>query len=137
MSIKFNIKKESIKSGLEKSKNDMKARSHTAILRAIQVSRAHIVPKTPVVTSRLINSISGNGSSKDTIYKIQQGGGITIKGRFGTNVEYARRVEFGFVGRDSLGREYNQKGQFFFTRGLKEAENDIKKAILNALRIKA
>jgi len=30
-------------------------------------------------------------------------------GAVGTNVEYARRLELGFVGTDSLGRNYNQK----------------------------
>ena len=30
-------------------------------------------------------------------------------GVVGTNVEYARRLELGFVGTDSLGRTYNQK----------------------------
>ena len=29
----------------------------------------------------------------------------------GSNVKYARRIEHGFVGKDSLGRNYNQKGQ--------------------------
>jgi hypothetical protein len=31
---------------------------------------------------------------------------------------YALRVNYGFVGQDSLGRNYNQKGQFFLERGL-------------------
>ncbi len=29
----------------------------------------------------------------------------------GTNVKYARRIEYGFKGRDSLGRNYNQAAQ--------------------------
>lgn len=29
------------------------------------------------------------------------------------NTRYARRLEYGFVGQDSLGRNYNQKGRFF------------------------
>lgn len=31
---------------------------------------------------------------------------------------YALRVNYGFVGQDSLGRNFNQKGQFFLERGL-------------------
>ena len=31
-----------------------------------------------------------------------------MSGRVGTNLEYARRLELGFVGQDSLGRTYNQ-----------------------------
>lgn len=32
---------------------------------------------------------------------------------------YARRLEYGFVGPDSLGRVYNQKGRFYVTRAAK------------------
>lgn len=35
------------------------------------------------------------------------------------NAAYAMRIEFGFVGQDSLGRNYNQRGQFFVTRSVK------------------
>lgn len=31
------------------------------------------------------------------------------------NAPYARRVEYGFVGYDSLGRYYNQRGRFWIT----------------------
>ena len=31
---------------------------------------------------------------------------------------YARRVEYGFVGEDSLGRHYNQTGRFYMTNNL-------------------
>jgi len=32
-----------------------------------------------------------------------------LTGRVGSNVEYARRIELGFVGVDSLGRKFNQQ----------------------------
>jgi hypothetical protein len=35
------------------------------------------------------------------------------------NAAYARRLEYGFVGEDSLGRTYNQQGRFFVTRNVK------------------
>lgn len=35
------------------------------------------------------------------------------------NAVYAKRVEYGFVGQDSLGRTYNQKGRFFVTNTVK------------------
>lgn len=35
------------------------------------------------------------------------------------NAAYAMRIEFGFVGQDSLGRNYNQKGRYFVTRNVK------------------
>lgn len=31
------------------------------------------------------------------------------------NAKYARRLEYGFVGKDSLGRNYNQAGRFYVT----------------------
>jgi hypothetical protein len=32
---------------------------------------------------------------------------------------YARRIEYGFVGMDSLGRNYNQAGRFYVTNNVK------------------
>lgn len=37
-----------------------------------------------------------------------------------TNVVYARRVEYGFVGEDKLGRKYNQKGRGMVQQTVKE-----------------
>lgn len=73
----------------------------------------------PVATGTLRNSqVSGLNGSFDT-----QGAGafaLTVDGmdigdtaQFGYTVEYAPRQEFGFVGRDTLGREYNQTGKHF------------------------
>lgn len=36
------------------------------------------------------------------------------------NAAYARRIEFGFVGADSLGRVYNQRGQFMVTKAIQK-----------------
>ena len=38
------------------------------------------------------------------------------------NAEYARRLEYGFVGADALGREYNQAGRFFVTATMARAD---------------
>lgn len=35
------------------------------------------------------------------------------------NAVYAKRIEFGFVGEDSLGRKYNQQGRFMVTDNVK------------------
>jgi phage gpG-like protein len=42
----------------------------------------------------------------------------------GTDLPYARRIEYGFVGKDSLGRTYNQAAQPYFRPPL---ENNKKK----------
>lgn len=39
--------------------------------------------------------------------------GVGLEKKIGTNIIYAPRVEFGFVGKDSLGRYYNQKPKSF------------------------
>jgi hypothetical protein len=38
-----------------------------------------------------------------------------------TNVEYARRIEYGFVGKDSLGRQYDQPGHGMVAQTVAEA----------------
>lgn len=52
----------------------------------------------------------------------------------GWRAEYARRMEYGFTGPDSLGRHYNQKG-FFFVAGAASQWQDI--VSKNATRLKA
>lgn len=51
----------------------------------------------------------------------------------GTNVIYARRVEFGFVGRDSLGRNYNQAGKPYLYPAFFAYENDLTDEIVKEL----
>lgn len=57
----------------------------------------------PVDTGRLRSSIV------DEISRDSRG----LVARVGTDVKYAARIEFGFSGKDSLGREYNQAAQPF------------------------
>ncbi len=64
--------------------------------------------RTPVMVGNLRSSIRIIGDIDQAI----ETGRIVI----GTNVEYARRIEYGFVGRDTLGRLYNQKGVGMFTQ---------------------
>lgn len=47
----------------------------------------------------------------------------------GYQAGYARRLEFGFVGADSLGRVYNQEGRHFVTGAIAEWPNIVDKAI--------
>ena len=66
----------------------------------------YIQNKTPVLTGRLRASIQTTTPLGDW----EPGQDITI----GTNVDYARRIEYGFVGKDKLGRLYDQKGVGMF-----------------------
>lgn len=49
-----------------------------------------------------------------------------LEGRVGTNLEYARRVELGFVGTDKLGRVYNQAPRPYLRPALHKCEKTIK-----------
>lgn len=53
-----------------------------------------------------------------------------IIGIVGTNKEYARRLEFGFIGEDSLGRRYNQAPRPYF----RSTYNENREQIINMLR---
>jgi len=45
------------------------------------------------------------------------------------NAAYARRIEYGFVGTDSLGRTYNQKGRFFVRKNIRRARYIVEKLV--------
>lgn len=48
----------------------------------------------------------------------------------GTNVVYARRIEYGFVGADSLGRVYNQRGAGMVHQTILELPQIAQRAVL-------
>lgn len=60
--------------------------------------------------------------------------GATVAVQIGTNLAYARRIEFGFVGRDSLGRQYNQTPQPYLRPAFNEQLGAAKLAIREALK---
>ena len=61
--------------------------------------------------AQIVSTLKVTGySAGDTIY-------------FGNTEPYSRRVELGFVGADSMGRRYNQRGRFMLTTTLANANN--------------
>ena len=52
-----------------------------------------------------------------------------VIGRVGTNVEYARRLELGFVGTDRLGRHYDQKPRPFLRPGLAKSLRAVRRVL--------
>lgn len=79
----------------------------------------------PVVTADLINSFTssvGGATSKGQTSYIAMLANLEIgdTATFTWNIEYARRVNYGFTGTDSLGRTYNQSGWFFMTRAVEK-----------------
>jgi hypothetical protein len=99
-----------------------------------------------VITGRLRASISTNWSGSGlaegkTDSKAKSGDGIKEppgeKGMVvatGTNVIYSRRVEHGFVGKDSLGRNYNQQGKPYLYPAYFSYEGEIIQDIENILK---
>ena len=53
----------------------------------------------------------------------------------GTNVVYARRIEYGFSGTDSLGRSYNQPPHPYLRPAMDEKKEAVAKEIGEALKI--
>lgn len=92
----------------------------------------------PVDTGRLRSSISvnwsGSGMESGKVgspAKTEDGISMPptevgkFTGRVGSNVEYARRIELGFVGADALGRVYNQAPQPFLRPALEKNRSKI------------
>ncbi len=66
------------------------------------------------------DGLKAHGGSPDYIY-------------VGTNVKYARRIEYGFNGVDKLGRKYNQAAQPYLTPAYEKQKNRIGRAIADIL----
>ncbi len=69
-------------------------------------------------------------SAAPTVSPAKQSDGLTAHGNkdwvwVGTNVKYARRIEYGFKGKDKLGRYYNQPAQPYLTPGYDLQKNRI------------
>lgn len=52
-----------------------------------------------------------------------------MRGVVYNDADYARRIELGFQDTDSLGREYNQRGQYPLTRAFEEETKDFDKRV--------
>jgi len=93
---------------------------------------------------RLRASISsnwtGSGMAKGKVgpqAKADDGVGQPAKeltGVVGSNVEYARRLELGFVGADSLGRIYNQLPRPYLRPALHKNEKKIRKLFKDSVK---
>lgn len=134
MSTKAGAHVTGVKETLENAHNlgfNMKSCVRTAIWRlagqiATQAKRnvqTLVIPKSAggTTTGRLAGSITMAGNFTPTVKGLhnpaQAADGLAAPGGgnddkpfavVGTNLEYARRIEHGFVGKDSLGRSYNQ-----------------------------
>lgn len=106
------------------NKVDNKVEKALTVIGAAAVSHvtARIRKNKSIVSSNLINSITYSTSTEQL--PVSQGDGKSLREaprggvKIGTTVVYGPRVEFGFVGTDSLGRNYNQPAKSFLRSSL-------------------
>lgn len=91
----------------------------------------------PVVTRFLANSVlaSTNGMPGSAgqpvplvLLQVQLGATVYV----GWTAAYAMRMEYGFMGQDSLGREYSQAGKAFLRGALQQWTNIVNEATIEA-----
>jgi HK97 gp10 family phage protein len=116
-------------------KNVEKAR-RVALTHACKVVQAYAKPMINNVTGNLAGSITysvmGDAPSAVESPAVQSDGvgrGGKDEGVVGTNVEYARRLEYGFKGTDSLGRKYNQSAKPYLRPALDNNKTKLTKEI--------
>ena len=95
----------------------------------------------PYLTGNLRRSlhVGGNnggleGDTTGTDIGGEQIGRDYVEVAVGTNVEYAARREFGFVGADSLGRVYHDPAQPFLRPALESTKGEVEHEIEGAVR---
>lgn len=106
----------------------------------VKLGRLKVKPKDLEVALRLggqhivrqakINAPFISGQLRRDIRVWTKISGSGVEARVGTNLEYARRQEFGFVGTDSLGRRYNQAARPY----LRPADKSARPAVLKEIR---
>lgn len=96
----------------------------------------------PVVTSTLrgsqVSALNGqllgsNTAQDETLAALLVVASMKVgdKIQFGWTIEYARRVNSGFVGQDSLGRTFNQSGAFYLEFGIDQWKTIVSEECVN------
>ena len=81
----------------------------------------------PVDTSDLAKSLTVDGAEGADVGVKIQGLEIGDTMEFAWTMPYARRIEYGFTGTDSLGRTFDVPGRFFVTRNAEKFPDHVKK----------
>lgn len=89
-------------------------------LRNTLVSRVGGIPGSDDATDYMLVLSSWDG--RDTFYA-------------GWSAAYARRMEYGFVGADSLGRVYNQRGFAFREKAVQKWDDHVEATVRGAMRL--
>lgn len=117
--------KNTVSLGLVRESKRIQKKANLAVKRGLEAIRSEIVPLTPVKTSRLKGSILGRGVEKDdSIFKVEDKGRKII-GVIGTNVPYAKFVEFGTS---------KMAPRRFFSTGVQNSIEKVRSILLVTLR---
>lgn len=110
---------------LDSIKNESEKTVGTAMALAAVKVKNRARGRVPKVTRTLERSIHPDnlqvGNSKVTI-------------DIGTDVEYARRIELGFAGTDSLGRRYNQPAHPYLRPALMDSKQEVQQDVSRAMK---
>lgn len=109
---------------LERAGVDAVPAMRTALGSAANIVKNAAKIKTPWVSGNLRRSIHYR------TFDLARG----VEAIVGTDVEYARRIEYGFAGRDSRGRLYNQPAKPYLRPALEENRERVIREINEALQ---
>lgn len=128
-------------------KKEVLDESGKAVVKACHWVRTDAMKLVHIITTRLRGSTSVNYSGSGLASGKVSGGAESndgigqpdskpdkFTGVVGTNVEYGRRYDMGFVGTDALGRKYNQSPRAYLRVALENNRNKILGAFKNIVK---
>jgi len=104
---------EAIEYTMRQSISDVLVGAQTTQVGFGQGATSFVEGKIPVDSSDLLKSLTVDGAEGADVSVKIQGMEIGDTMEFAWTVPYARRIEYGFTGTDSLGRTYAVPGRFF------------------------
>ena len=122
----FQITKETVTRALLREHKKALKRGRLAVQRGLEVMRSFVIPFTPIKTGRLVGSIEGQALSEgDAVFGIRVEGN-TVIGVMGTNVPYAKHLEFGTS---------RIKPRRFFQRGIDKSVETVKRVVQTTMKV--
>lgn len=110
---------------LDMSEEMRQAKLEAAVLAGGQLIKNEAQVRVPVLTGTLRRSIT---------VQISESNATSASAAIGTNLAYAARIEFGFNGRDRLGRLYSQPARPYLRPAFDQERENAYREIQDALR---
>jgi Bacteriophage HK97-gp10, putative tail-component len=124
-----------MQAALQAAQNGLKAGAAAGA----QVFEAHAKENAPVLTGRLRDGIhTETVTDSETVQTLMVTPVVAASNKYGFEPPYARRIELGFIGVDSLGRHYHQAPEPYmrpaFDEGLADATTALTGAVKSAVK---